>query len=79
MNVQELILHLQELVEQDESNAEKQVKLAMQPQWPFEYSINGVVQITVKDREENEKDMVYLEEGRQVGYLPSEAKEELGW
>ena len=35
MNVQELILHLQELVEQDESNAEKQVKLAMQPQWPF--------------------------------------------
>jgi hypothetical protein len=33
----------------------------------------------VKDREDNEQEMVYLEEGRQVGYLPSEAKEELGW
>jgi hypothetical protein len=28
---------------------------------------------------DNEKEMVYLEEGRQVGYLPAEAKEELGW
>lgn len=55
------------------------VRFASQPSWPFEYSINGVVQTTVKDREENEKNMVYLEEGRQVGYLPSEAKEELGW
>ena len=26
-----------------------------------------------------QKDVVYLEEGRQIGYLPSEAKEELGW
>ena len=54
------------------------VRFASQPSWPFEYSISGVVQTTV-NYNENERDMVYLEEGRQVGYLPSEAKEELGW
>jgi len=24
-------------------------------------------------------EIIYLEEGRQIGYLPSEAKDELGW
>ena len=55
------------------------VRFASQPSWPFEYSIYGVVQTTVRDNEDNERDMVYLEEGRQVGYLPAEAKDELGW
>jgi len=59
-------------------NQEAQVRFASQPSWPFEYSINGVVQ-TIVDNRGNEEDIVYLEEGRQVGYLPSEAKEELGW
>ena len=68
MTVQELIEELR-LMDQDAT-----VRFASQPSWPFEYSIYGVVQTTVKDQE-----MVYLEEGRQVGYLPSEAKEELGW
>ena len=54
------------------------VRFASQPSWPFEYSINGVVQ-TVVDNRGNEEDIVYLEEGRQVGYLPKEAKDELGW
>ena len=68
MTVRELIEELR-LVDQDAT-----VRFASQPSWPFEYSIYGVVQTTVKDQ-----DMVYLEEGRQVGYLPSEVKEELGW
>jgi len=55
------------------------VRFASQPSWPFEYSIYGVVQTTVKDIRDNEEDIVYLEEGEQVGYLPKEAKEELGW
>ena len=55
------------------------VRFASQPSWPFEYSIYGVVQTTVKDIRDNEEDIVYLEEGQQIGYLPSEAKEELGW
>jgi len=73
MTVRELIEELR-LADQDAT-----VRFASQPSWPFEYSIYGVVQTTVKDREDNEQEMVYLEEGRQVGYLPSEAKDELGW
>ncbi len=73
MTVRELIEELR-LMDQDAT-----VRFASQPSWPFEYSIYGVVQTTVRDREDNEIDMVYLEEGRQVGYLPTEAKEELGW
>ena len=72
MTVGELI---QELKYMDEDAT---VRFASQPSWPFEYSISGVVQTTV-NYNENERDMVYLEEGRQVGYLPSEAKDELGW
>ena len=55
------------------------VRFASQPSWPFEYSIYGVIQTTVKDIRDNEEDVVYLEEGQQIGYLPSEAKDELGW
>ena len=72
MTVRELI---EELKYMDEDAT---VRFASQPSWPFEYSISGVVQTTV-NYNENERDMVYLEEGRQVGYLPSEAKNELGW
>ena len=72
MTVRELI---EELKYMDEDAT---VRFASQPSWPFEYSISGVVQTTV-NYNENERDMVYLEEGRQVGYLPKEAKDELGW
>ena len=72
MTVRELI---EELKYMDEDAT---VRFASQPSWPFEYSISGVVQTTV-NYNENERDMVYLEEGRQVGYLPSKAKDELGW
>jgi len=72
MTVGELI---QELKYMDEDAT---VRFASQPSWPFEYSINGVVQ-TIVDNRGNEEDIVYLEEGRQVGYLPKEAKDELGW
>ena len=72
MTVRELIEELR-LMDQDAT-----VRFASQPSWPFEYSINGVVQ-TIVDNRGNEEDIVYLEEGRQVGYLPKEAKDELGW
>ena len=72
MTVGELI---QELKYMDEDAT---VRFASQPSWPFEYSINGVVQ-TIVDNRGNEEDIVYLEEGRQVRYLPKEAKDELGW
>ena len=61
------------------------VRFASQPSWPFEYSITGVVQTSINKPGEytddgyEQEDVVYLEEGRQVGYLPKEAKDELGW
>ena len=72
MTVGELI---EELKYMDEDAT---VRFASQPSWPFEYSINGVVQ-TIVNEHNNKYDVVYLEEGRQVGYLPKEAKNELGW
>ena len=72
MTVEELIEELKFY------DGELEVRFASQPSWPFEYSINGVIQTTVQHRDE-EQDIVYLEEGRQLGYLPKEAKEELGW
>ncbi len=73
MTVDELIQELKYM------DGDATVRFASQPSWPFEYSIYGVVQTTVKDSRDNEEDIVYLEEGRQVGYLPKEAKDELGW
>ncbi len=79
MTVGELIEELR-LMDQDAP-----VRFASQPNWPFEYSINGVVQAAVDkpgkytyDGYEQE-DVVYLEEGKQIGYLPNGAKNELGW
>ena len=79
MTVRELI---EELKYMDEDAT---VRFASQPSWPFEYSIYGVVQTTVDKPGEytdfgyEQEDIVYLEEGQQIGYLPKEAKEELGW
>ena len=72
MTVRELIEELKYM------DGDATVRFASQPSWPFEYSIYGVVQTTV-NYNDDERDIVYLEEGRQVGYLPAEAKEELGW
>ena len=72
MTVGELI---EELKYMDEDAT---VRFASQPSWPFEYSINGVVQTIVNNRG-NEEDIVYLEEGQQIRYLPKEAADELGW
>jgi hypothetical protein len=74
MTVADLIYELEQL------NPEAQVRFASQPNWPFEYSIASVVQVEIEDRRTEEVvETVYLEEGRQIGYLPVEAKDELGW
>jgi len=66
MTVQELINELEYL------NPEAEVRFASQPSWPFEYSITEVV---VSDEEE----IAYLGEGRQIGYLPGNVTDKLGW
>ena len=69
MTVSELIEELNYL------NQDAEVRLACQPRWAFEYSIASVVGVTLDGDEE----VVYLGEGSQLGYLPGEASEELGW
>ena len=64
MTVGELIENLQGFEE------ELEVRLAMQPSWPFEYSIGDIVDAGGK---------VYIGEYNQEGYLSGEAAEALGW
>lgn len=70
MTVEELIAELERLP------ADAEVRLAMQPAWPFEYAIGAVTEpVPLK----GEGEAVYLTEGRQLGYLPEEAAAEIGW
>ena len=74
MTVEDLIYELENL------NPETEVRFASQPSWPFEYSINEIVVCNDEGRNgREEKEVVYLGEGRQLGYLPGSAKDELGW
>lgn len=83
MTIEELIRELQELPQDTE------VRFASQPSWPFEYSIDNVVFIEdeqeddgsgpAPDEDDEVQGIVYLVEGRQIGYLPGTVKDEIGW
>jgi hypothetical protein len=74
MTVEDLIYELQNM------NPNAEVRFASQPSWPFENDIDSVVQVEIENSRTGEAvEIVYLEEGRQIGYLPREAKEELSW
>jgi predicted RNA-binding Zn-ribbon protein involved in translation (DUF1610 family) len=114
MTLDELISELEDL--RDEHGGGIEVRLAHQPSWPFEYSVDKVV--ASPDDEGDEKEcpecgepldyrtvdgqrvmvcmdrqhcgfeagaedapppVVYIAEGRQIGYLPGEAAKALGW
>jgi hypothetical protein len=74
---------LKEMLEEFDDDAE--VRLASQPNWPFEYSVLGVVDGNLlTDREEDENGdylpedneysgKVYLVEGNQLGYFTKRA------
>ena len=64
MTVEELI---QELEYMDRN---KEIRIAQQPSWPFEYDVNGVVESGGK---------VWLVEGNQLGYLDGDVAQDLGW
>jgi hypothetical protein len=51
-----------------------EVRLAHQPRWPLEYGLADAVPIDSDDGP-----VVYLVEGAQLGYLPGEAADALGW
>jgi hypothetical protein len=69
MTVEELMYLLEEL------DPEATVRLAIQPSWPFEHSLDG----NYAEVEKDGKKVVYLAEGNQLGYLPGEARQQLGW
>jgi len=87
-NIRELIDQLEDLAEEHGDATE--VRLAFQPSWPFEHSIADVV-ATEQDDDEGEDDdvarrpdgdghvVVYIGEGRQIGYLPGAGARALGW
>ena len=79
MTLEELIEELQYL-QQSGVPGDTAVRFASQPSWPFEYSINSIREVEVENRRTDETEsVIYLEEGRQLGYLPGEAKNMLGW
>jgi hypothetical protein len=55
---------------------EAPVRWAHQPRWAMEYAIDGVAQV---DDLAGDGPVVYLVAGNQLGYLPEEAAEEIGW
>ncbi len=71
MTVNELMTRLEEMPE----NAE--VRLAHQPSWPFEYSIDSFNPVV--ETETNGETVVYIVEGSQLDYLGQEASEAIGW
>lgn len=75
MRLSELIEQLVDI--QDRLQGEDpEVRLAMQPQWAFEYSICSVT--CLEDSEGEEAPVVYLSEGVQLGYLPG-AAQDVAW
>ena len=69
MTVQDLMDILQD------ADPNSEVRLAMQPAWPFEYSIGDALVFYAEDDTET----VYLVEGQQLNYLPGDVAAELGW
>jgi hypothetical protein len=86
MTATQLIEELEWAIERNGGD-DVQVRMAQQPKWPFEYSIDTAVTIEMdEDGEEvrnsviGEKEVVvYLGEGSQLGYLNENASNELGW
>jgi hypothetical protein len=91
MTIRELIDQLEDLAEEHGDDVE--VRLAHQPSWPFEYSIDDVVAVCADDDDEAEAEdypgqrvdgsstlpVVYIAEKSQLGYLPGIAADALGW
>ena len=84
MTAEQLIEELQWAIERN-GNQDVEVRLAQQPKWAFEYSIDQAVVVAEMENEDEEDDRVapknvtvYLSEGSQIGYLPQNASDELG-
>lgn len=85
MNIRDLIEQLEELAEAHGDHTE--VRLAQQPNWPFENAVDEVVAVDLNGPDEDDPEaasdepevVVYIGEGAQLGYLPGAASRALGW
>jgi len=68
-----------DLIEELEGYPEDaEVRLAIQPSWPFEHSVSEVTH-SAPEPDSEEGGVVYVGEGRQLGYLPGSVADALGW
>ena len=78
MTVGELKEELENLEHEGRVDDNTEIRMAQQPRWAFEYGI-GSSFATLKDKVNPHISVLYLEEGPQIGYLPSEAAVQLDW
>lgn len=74
MTLDALIGQLQAL--RDDYDGDTEVRLAQQPNWPFEYAVGTVEAV---DLGSAAQPVVYIGEGRQLAYLPGAVAAALGW
>lgn len=82
MTLDELIQQLNEL--REEFPGDTPVRLAFQPQWPFEHSIGQIVACEFPDEsaiddEEVAYPVIYIGEGGQIGYLARDVANAFNW
>lgn len=73
MRISELI---EQLMDIQSTHPDAVVRLAMQPAWPFEYSIHSIS--CLEGIKGEDAPVVYLSEGVQLGYLPG-AVRDVAW
>lgn len=82
MTVGELREELNYMVEDGELTDDVEIRMAQQPAWAFEYDLKSAINIVeTEDPYGGAKPIktVYLEEGTQLGYLPDNVRDEIGW
>ncbi len=72
MRISELIEEL-EAIQDAYPDRDPEVRLAIQPQWAFEYSIHSIS--CLEGLKGEDAPVVYLSEGSQLGYLPRAVKD----
>jgi hypothetical protein len=76
-----LIETLTNLRDNEGVDGNTEVLLAQQPNWPFEFTIGGVVAVELGEDEEYAEDVgkmvVYIAEGSSQEYLPGCVKDQL--